>query len=443
MDPDQRRVSGSYYTPAGLVRDVLRAGLEATLVHRFGLAPAAAERWIYRSEPPDRRPDLRHLAVLDPAVGSGAFLLGALEELTRLRCAGGEAPAPVVRRDVLARSLFGIDLKLTAVRLAELRLWLALVADEDEPDLARITPLPNLDGHVRQGDALIDPLTLARTLSRSPALTGGAMLVDRLGAARRRHSRAGCSPSRSTHWTSASPSSSPRPRIATCSAAGAVSPRMGACGCGAWRAMAAHRSSRASRTSATSWRAADSISSRGIRRGSAASGCPRRSAKHSRPATPRGARGANEASRTCRTWPSPSWSGRSSSRPREERWRCSCRRSSPRAATPSRCAGGSPTQPAWIGWRRWTRWGAEREARSEPRYTRWRWSPRAPSPPAGSKSPLRWGRRAGRPSCRSVRSRPTVPGSSVPTRCGSRGTCGAPFPPWASVGDRGEGRSSA
>jgi len=184
MDPDQRRVSGSYYTPAGLVRDVLRAGLEATLVHRFGLAPAAAERWIYRSEPPDRRPDLRHLAVLDPAVGSGAFLLGALEELTRLRCAGGEAPAPVVRRDVLARSLFGIDLKLTAVRLAELRLWLALVADEDEPDLARITPLPNLDGHVRQGDALIDPLTLARTLSRSPALTGGAMLVDRLGAAR-------------------------------------------------------------------------------------------------------------------------------------------------------------------------------------------------------------------------------------------------------------------
>src|SRR2546430_6084101 len=33
-------------------------------------------------------------------------------------------------------------------------LWLALVADDDETDLTRIAPLPNLDGHVRQGDAL-------------------------------------------------------------------------------------------------------------------------------------------------------------------------------------------------------------------------------------------------------------------------------------------------
>src|SRR5207247_1174461 len=119
---------------------------------------------------PAERPDLRGLTVLDPAVGSGAFLLGALEELTRLRRAGGEGPPGTVRRDVLARSLYGVDLKLTAVRLAELRLWLALVADEAETDLTRIAPLPNLDGHVRQGDALIDPLALARTLAGRPGL---------------------------------------------------------------------------------------------------------------------------------------------------------------------------------------------------------------------------------------------------------------------------------
>jgi len=186
MNPAERRSSGSYYTPAALVRDVVRAGLEATLAHRFGLSARAAERWIYRGEAPlpQRRPDLGRLAVLDPAVGSGAFLLGALEELTRLRLAGGEGPPGAVRRDVLARSLFGVDLKLTAVRLAELRLWLALVADEDESDLARIAPLPNLDGHVRQGDALIDPLALARSLSGGPGLTAGAMAVDRLNAAR-------------------------------------------------------------------------------------------------------------------------------------------------------------------------------------------------------------------------------------------------------------------
>src|SRR5204863_100499 len=116
-------------------------------------------------------------------------LLGALEELTALRRAIGDGPARVVRRQVLAHSLFGVDVKLTAVRLAELRLWLALVVDDDETDLARVAPLPNLDGHVRQGDALLDPLALARVLGgggpATPALTGGAMQLERLGAARR------------------------------------------------------------------------------------------------------------------------------------------------------------------------------------------------------------------------------------------------------------------
>src|SRR6266550_4058372 len=186
MDPAERRASGSYYTPASLVREIVRAGLAAILVHRFGLAPMAAERWLHHGDPPDARPDLRRVAVLDPAVGSGAFLLGALEELTQLRCAAGERPTATVRRDVVAHSLFGVDLKLTAVRLAELRLWLALVADQDETDLARIAPLPNLDGHVRQGDALLDPLTLARALGAGAAATAvPSTAVERLTVARR------------------------------------------------------------------------------------------------------------------------------------------------------------------------------------------------------------------------------------------------------------------
>src|SRR6266700_2016791 len=142
MDPAERRASGSYYTPAALVREIVRAGLAAILVHRFGLAPMAAERWLHHGDPPDARPDLRRVAVLDPAVGSGAFLLGALEELAQLRCAAGERPKVTVRRDVVEHSLCGVDLKLTAVRLAELRLSLSLVPDQDEAYLARIAPLP-------------------------------------------------------------------------------------------------------------------------------------------------------------------------------------------------------------------------------------------------------------------------------------------------------------
>src|SRR5438094_1587323 len=84
MDPTERRSSGSYYTPAALVREVVRTALEATLVTRFGLSGRAAERWVYHGEAPPRSvwpSGLTRLTVLDPAVGSGAFLLGALEEL--------------------------------------------------------------------------------------------------------------------------------------------------------------------------------------------------------------------------------------------------------------------------------------------------------------------------------------------------------------------------
>src|SRR6266542_4388847 len=96
-----------------------------------------------------------------------------------------ENPTAAVRRDVVAHSLFGVDLTLTAVRLAELRLWLALVAEQDEVELARIAPLPNLDGHVRQGDALLDPLALARALSGAGAPNAPGAQVERLTTARR------------------------------------------------------------------------------------------------------------------------------------------------------------------------------------------------------------------------------------------------------------------
>ena len=184
MDPDERRASGSYYTPAALVREVVRAGLEAVLTHRVGLSPRAAARWVHAGEAPRPAPDLRGLTVLDPAAGSGAFLLGALDELVALRNAAGETPLQAIRRDVLANSLFGVDLTPTAVRLTELRLWLALVADESATDLAAIAPLPNLDGHVRQGDALLDPVMVATSLG-GKALRGGLKEARRLEHARR------------------------------------------------------------------------------------------------------------------------------------------------------------------------------------------------------------------------------------------------------------------
>ena len=186
MDPDERRTSGSYFTPAALVREMVRAGLEAALTHRFGILPGAAARWVHERRAPTPAPSLRGLTVLDPAAGSGAFLLGALDELVALRCAAGDGPALVVKRDVLAHSLFGVDLTPTAVRLTELRLWLSLVADQNESDVNRLAPLPNLDGHVLQGDALLDPVMLAASMG-GRAFRAGAADVRRLTAARHKH----------------------------------------------------------------------------------------------------------------------------------------------------------------------------------------------------------------------------------------------------------------
>jgi hypothetical protein len=174
MEAGERRCSGSYYTPAALVRDLIRVALEAVLVHRYGVSRADAGRWVHAGVAPRSPVNIRNLTLLDPSAGSGAFLLGALEELVRLRVAAGERDSPTLRREIIARSLYGVDLSPTAVRLAELRLWLALVADDAAIDIGGVAPLPNLDGHLRQGDALLDSYAVAATLAGQRAGAGAA-----------------------------------------------------------------------------------------------------------------------------------------------------------------------------------------------------------------------------------------------------------------------------
>lgn len=168
MTPGARRASGTYYTPAPLVRRVLRAGAAALLARRLGCTGAAAEAHLDEHSAAAAAA-LRDVTVLDPAAGSGAFLLGALDLLTGLRTAHGERLTEA-RRAVLRRNLFGVDLSAAAVRLAELRLWLAVVADDPTTDPRAVEPLPNLDCLVRQGDSLHDPAGSGAAPAASPEL---------------------------------------------------------------------------------------------------------------------------------------------------------------------------------------------------------------------------------------------------------------------------------
>ncbi|GAC1654975.1 MAG: hypothetical protein NVS4B3_19410 [Gemmatimonadaceae bacterium] len=160
MASDIRRRSGAFYTPHEIVVEVTSQALRHALSHA-GVTGAAADAAV--DAVPDLSaaawkriaPVLRALRVLDPACGSGAFLVHALDRLTRLRVAAGD-PRPLsdLRREVLASSIFGVDINPTAVWLCELRLWLAIVIDNEETDPLRAVPLPNLDHNVRVGDSL-------------------------------------------------------------------------------------------------------------------------------------------------------------------------------------------------------------------------------------------------------------------------------------------------
>src|SRR4051812_9901684 len=160
MAPEARHASGTFYTPAALVQELLDAALIALLEQRTRCGPRVAEDQI-RSCHPGAARLLETITVLDPAVGSGAFLLGALDRLASFEPDAARRSAR--KRSILTRNLFGVDQNATAVRLAELRLWLAVIAEDPAQSVHSVRPLPNLDCLIRQGDSLFDPLGWAAT----------------------------------------------------------------------------------------------------------------------------------------------------------------------------------------------------------------------------------------------------------------------------------------
>lgn len=135
-----RETTGTFYTPAATVDRLVCDTMAAYLEKR-----------------PRTIRVLKEVRVLDPACGSGAFLLGALSRVAEQRALLEGTSMMDARRDVVARSLYGVDLQSDAALLCALRLWLALVPGDEQQT---VQPLPNLDRHIRQGDSLVDPLDL-------------------------------------------------------------------------------------------------------------------------------------------------------------------------------------------------------------------------------------------------------------------------------------------
>jgi len=103
-----------------------------------------------------------NLTVVDPACGSGAFLVGMLHVLAdfyRLTYCHiqREITEFNLKKNIIGNSLYGVDVMRWAVHSAELRLWLQLIIEEDIPyEQRRLFPLlPNLDMRLRVGDSLV------------------------------------------------------------------------------------------------------------------------------------------------------------------------------------------------------------------------------------------------------------------------------------------------
>jgi len=204
LEENLRKGKGTYYTPREIVHYMCRESLvnylssnhsnlsEKTIRTYFQYSDALSKdktlaelRKIWRGESftfgqwKELNDLLKNIKVCDPACGSGAFLVGILNEIVKLRMflqltpdselfskkpgAIKELSGYKLKKETIQNCIYGVDIDPSAVEIAKLRLWLSLVVDYE---LEEIEPLPNLDYKVMQGNSLLEDLVLGDTTKK-------------------------------------------------------------------------------------------------------------------------------------------------------------------------------------------------------------------------------------------------------------------------------------
>ena len=163
---EDNKDKGAFYTPKEIVRYMCRESLIAYLVEKTGITEPILREFV--SDPYEKAEDmewgdkevvlnaLECVKICDPAIGSGAFPMGLLNELVRCEEAivlGQEKNTgrAELKKSIIKNNIYGVDIEKGAIDIARLRFWLSLVVDEDEP-----SPLPNLDYKIMQGNSLLE-----------------------------------------------------------------------------------------------------------------------------------------------------------------------------------------------------------------------------------------------------------------------------------------------
>ena len=180
MLPENERGSkGTFYTPPEEISFICRRALASYLkipeavektgekeVLKDGISSLIENLNNEKSEKNvrDLRDKILSITVLDPAVGSGGFLLGMMQEMVDLLRQAYESvgwyPDVVEYKEKILQNLFGFDIEDEAIEIARLRIWLSMIVDKKEPEA-----LQSLDLNiVRISDSLIKSEGIQRKL---------------------------------------------------------------------------------------------------------------------------------------------------------------------------------------------------------------------------------------------------------------------------------------
>ncbi len=160
---EDNKDKGAFYTPKEIVRYMCQESLIAYLETNTSIAKEKIRQFVLSPEegvvdiPDNKKPKLltalEEVKICDPAIGSGAFPMGLLNELLHCREAlsGERYDRAEIKKSIIQNNIYGVDIEKGAVDIARLRFWLSIVVDEETP-----SPLPNLDYKIMQGNSLIE-----------------------------------------------------------------------------------------------------------------------------------------------------------------------------------------------------------------------------------------------------------------------------------------------
>ena len=158
----ERKKKGVYYTPESITDYISNNTIVPYLLDKLGNKYASFDELTDSKNKKDMRDALKildEIKVLDPACGSGAFLIKASEVILGLKrrlyyALGEKKNVYDLKLGIITENIYGVDILTGAIEISKLRLWLWLISDFEESK-NEIKALPNIEYNLKVGNSLV------------------------------------------------------------------------------------------------------------------------------------------------------------------------------------------------------------------------------------------------------------------------------------------------